>query len=228
MQNISNVSLGNALSQTQNATPTGSSTMGKDDFLKLLVKQLQMQDPLNPMKAHEFAAQLAQFSSLEQLQQIRENLEYNMQLSIANTQSIVNTMASTVVGKSIKALGNELNLENGVNQKLYFNLPEAATQVKIAVYNSSGVLVRTLETGNMEEGEQYVEWNGKSDGGKVQPEGIYTFSVEAYNNLGENINASTFIAGQVTGVQFDPSGTTYFLLGNLLIPISDVYQITEN
>lgn len=58
----------------QAATPGGNSELGKNSFLKLLVAQMQNQDPLNPQSNAEFVAQLAQFSSLEQMQDVNKNL----------------------------------------------------------------------------------------------------------------------------------------------------------
>lgn len=76
---------------------SGNDAMGKDDFLKLLVTQLQYQDPLNPMEDRDFIAQTAQFSSLEQMQNINQNFSYFMRM-----QAISNTAA--LIGKEITYL----------------------------------------------------------------------------------------------------------------------------
>ncbi|MGA9120044.1 MAG: flagellar hook capping FlgD N-terminal domain-containing protein, partial [Bacteroidota bacterium] len=87
-------------------TATASNQLGKDDFLKLLVTQLQNQDPLNPLQGTEFVAQLAQFSSLEQLTNINSSLEQNIQSNQLMTQSIGNSLAATLVGKDVRASSN--------------------------------------------------------------------------------------------------------------------------
>ena len=69
-----------------NAAAPSSDELGKDSFLKLLTTQLQYQDPLNPMENSEFVAQLAQFSSLEQLQGLSDGMEslYLVNMSMNN------------------------------------------------------------------------------------------------------------------------------------------------
>src|SRR5512133_3779921 len=86
--NVSTVAKTTSNSSTGNTTSTQSNqTLGKDDFLKLLVTQLQSQDPLNPMDDKEFIAQMAQFTSLEQMQ--------NMNTSVQITQ------ATSYIGKQV-------------------------------------------------------------------------------------------------------------------------------
>ncbi len=77
---ISEALLGKSTTATET---TSSSILGKDDFLKLLITQLQYQDPMNPLDGTEFAAQLAQFSSVEQLANLNETLS----ASITTTRS---------------------------------------------------------------------------------------------------------------------------------------------
>ena len=86
-----------------------SKVLDKDAFLELLITQLQNQDPLNPTDSVEFTAQLAQFSSLEQLNNVNDNLEQlqNFQASINNSQAVA------LIGKDITANGNFLQLTNG-------------------------------------------------------------------------------------------------------------------
>jgi flagellar basal-body rod modification protein FlgD len=77
--------------------------MSKDDFLKLFVMQLRYQNPLNPMDNNEFTAQLAQFSSLEQLQ----NMNTQMNNLVLSQNSLQNTMISNLIGKQVKISGKE-------------------------------------------------------------------------------------------------------------------------
>ena len=93
-------------------------TMEKDEFLKLLVTQLSHQDPLKPMESHEFASQLAQFSSLEQLQNMNGTMEESIMSDYMMTQSINNTLATTLIGKTAVANGNKINTSQAIGTVL--------------------------------------------------------------------------------------------------------------
>lgn len=96
-------------SNTSANQAAASAVMGKDDFLRLLVTQLGNQDPLNPMDGQEFAAQLAQFSSVEQLLNISDVLAQNGEMNGLLAQSINSGVASGLIGKTVQASGNAIS-----------------------------------------------------------------------------------------------------------------------
>jgi flagellar basal-body rod modification protein FlgD len=81
----------------QNTKQTGSGILGKDDFLKILITQLQNQDPLNPMQDKEFIAQMAQFSTLEQMTNMGKSLENFLKSQEQNYM----LQASMLIGKTV-------------------------------------------------------------------------------------------------------------------------------
>ena len=125
----------NALSaETQSSAPI--KILGKDDFLNLLVTQLQHQDPLNPADSTEFTAQLAQFSSLEQLNNINDNLE-NMEQFQA---SVTNSQAVSYIGREITARGNSVQLESGQPAECQFELEADAALAVISIIMPTAAL----------------------------------------------------------------------------------------
>ncbi|MBW2100590.1 MAG: hypothetical protein JRG68_07535 [Deltaproteobacteria bacterium] len=199
-----------------------SDILGKDDFLQLLVAQLKAQDPLNPMDNTEFTAQLAQFSSLEQLTNVNETLE---SLRISQT-SLNNFQAVDYIGKSVQASGNAVYLTNGVSDDIHFELGADADAVFINMYDSTGGFVKTVESGALDAGQQTLNWDGTDSEGNQVPDGAYTFEVLAAGANDERVNTTTFTTGKVTGVTFK-DGNACLLVGNLEIPAETVIQVTE-
>ncbi|MFQ5752983.1 MAG: flagellar hook assembly protein FlgD, partial [bacterium] len=136
----------------QGLLPTSESVLGKDDFLKILVTQLTHQDPINPIKGEEFAAQLAQFSSVEQLHNINSNLENVLDMDLLLNQAINNTLATTLIGKEVKSIGNRVSLHEGESVNLHYRLSSPASKVVIEIKDSAGTLVRSVELQNLSEG----------------------------------------------------------------------------
>ncbi len=198
-------------------------TLGKDDFLKLLVSQLQNQDPLNPMESTEFTAQLAQFSSLEQLTNMNKNLDYLLlyQTSINNAQAV------GFIGKTVKASGNSIGVEDGASNKIQFDLAGDAAEVNVYIYDSSDNLVKTLNCGSLSDGEQSIEWDGTNEDGETVSDGTYTFEVSARDENGDTIEASTYMTVKITGVTFK-DGNAYLLAGDIEISMNDIIEVTEN
>jgi len=209
-------------SNTSGVTSSKDSALGKDDFMNLLVAQLQNQDPLNPMDSTAFTSQLAEFSSLEQLSNVNENLEYLQMYQ----SSINNAQAVSFIGKNIYALGNSIQLEGGENKDIHFELSENSSSVFINIYDEAGNLVKYIENGPMGEGKQSVEWDGTDNSGNTLPEGIYKFEIMAVDANSDEVQTATYISDRVTGVTFK-DGVTYLLAGGMKIPIGDVIEVAE-
>ena len=207
---------------SQNSTGA-SSRLGKEEFLKLFMAQMQYQNPLEPLKGTEFTAQLAQFSQLEQMWNINENLKNN-QLFL---DSLNNAQAVNFIGKNIKAVGNSVYLKEGDSAFIHYQLKEDAAKVFVHIYDTNGNLVTTLELKNQKAGEQKLKWDGKDNKGNSLGSGQYSFEIEAYDADEEQINVISYIQGEVTGVTYEEN-IVYLLLGEQKIAITDVIQIEKN
>ena len=210
-------------SNTSQATASKGSALGKDDFMNLLVAQLQNQDPLNPMDSTAFTSQLAEFSSLEQLSNVNENLEYLQMYQ----SSINNAQAVSFIGKNIDALGDSIQLESSEIEEIHFELSRDASLVSINIYDEAGSLVKYIESGPLGEGLQSVEWDTTDNSGNALPEGMYQFEVMAVDTNGDKVQTATHINERVTGVIFK-NGVTYLMAGGMQIPIGDVIEVSEN
>jgi flagellar basal-body rod modification protein FlgD len=199
-----------------------SKTMGKEAFLTLLITQLQHQDPLNPADSTEFTAQLAQFSSLEQLSNINSNLDA-LKLYQASSN---NAQAVAFIGKQVVSKGNHLELNSGTPANCEFELSAAAHRAAVSIYDATGGFVADIQLTGLDAGRQSVAWNGKDRNGNPAPAGNYTFEVQAEGARGEKLTAIPYTRGTVTGVTFE-NNTTYLMVGQSKIALGDVTQISQ-
>jgi len=122
----------------------GMQTLGKDDFLQLLLTKLQHQDPLKPMEDADFIAQLAQFSSLEQMNNIAEGIQASNQWDFLQMQSLNNAMAAGLIGREITADFSGVYLD-GINQPgVSFTLDRAVSEVSFEIRDEQGNLIANI------------------------------------------------------------------------------------
>ncbi len=178
-----------------------SDGMGKDDFLKLFVEQLKNQDPLNPMEDYEVAAQLAQYSSLEQLVNINKNFDKFLGAMSLNSYF----QGLNLLGKNIEYTGDKFEYDPEKDSKvnIKFNLKDSARSVNVNIYDDKDNYVRTLKVENPEKGDNSVEWDGIDKLGNKMTKGVYHYEVVAYDNDGENISYTPYGQGTVDNISFD-------------------------
>ncbi len=208
--------------QSTAARPFADKTVTQDDFLKLLITQLQNQDPLKPMDNQEFAAQLAQFNSLGQLIEINDKLG-----GLQNGQgSLSQYNAASLIGKEISSVGNKINLSSGSPATIGFQLGAHAARVIVGVFNSAGDLVRRIDAGALSSGPRSVPWDGRDSAGQPLPAGVYGFEIDAVDGIGKSVPTSGKIQGLVTGVRLD-GAEPVLEIGSLEVPLSGVTAVRQ-
>lgn len=204
-------------------TAKGDNILGKDDFMKLLLTQLQNQDPMNPMEHEQFAAQLAQFGSLEKLSGIEEGIK-KVNSGFSDEQKL---QALGMIGKDVKASGSSLELRKGDSTSFTPDLPSSAQAVRAMIYGQSGSLVRTIELNNQQPGSP-IYWNGKDDRGMEMPSGSYQFRVLGMNKDGNPVEAGSDVTGTVVGVEVQgerPMLVVKTTAGNQTVEVSKVRSV---
>lgn len=222
VSNAATSALPKAPTANQAATDTGSTALGKltsnySTFLKLLMTQLQNQDPSSPMDTNQFTTELVQFSSVEQQINTNSSLTQLIQL----TQSGALLQSSALVGHSVAVSRSDMPVQNGIG-KIQFTAA-ASESVNISVYDSTGRHMGDSLV-HASKGVNEWSWNAADSSGKTQPDGAYKIVVQGMDTTGA-VSALPFNAiGLATGVT--KNGTALQLqLGKMATDFGNVQAV---
>ncbi len=221
----SSTTTSSVLEQYQRTTETESSdsqALGKNEFLKLFVTQLENQNPLEPQDNGEFIAQLAQFSSLEGI----DNLNTTMTDFTESFQSNRALEASALVGREVQVSTDTAWMSQGQPFTGIIELPTSSSSVKFNIYDADGSLVSYTDLGSQSAGEVELLWNGTDSSGNQLPSGSYR--VEAIAQIdGENQQLNTLLGANVNSVTLGDgtTGTMLNLSGIGKVSLSEVRTI---
>jgi len=211
-----------ALTSPATVQRQAGSILGKDDFLRLLVIQLRNQDPLSPVDQNEFISQTAQFTSLEELQNIRKALEAQQTASdIAGL-----AQAAGFVGRQIQASTASVNFNGSSALSLPFTLGSDAADVQVEIMNSAGQVVRTIHTGARSAGSNSAVWDGKSGSGSPLSPGVYSYRVTAFDPQGKPTGTAAAVSGVVVSVRMK-DGQPVFTVNGQAVRLQDVTAILQ-
>lgn len=188
---------------------TASNELGRDEFLELLIAQLEWQDPLEPVENSEMVAQLAEFSSLEQM----ENMNAQMENLTAQMATQISMSATSYLGQEVEAAGSAMSKDGDEISTVSYTLSEDAATVYAHVINEAGEIVESVELGAQEAGEYTFSWDGEDAGGNEAEDGQYAIAFVAENEHGESFYVTTQVSGTVTSV--------YQENGNTMLGLSD-------
>ena len=195
-------------------------TLGRDEFLKLLIAQLQNQDPLSPEDPSKFVSELAQFSNLEQLIAIREGVDA---LTASRGRGVLD--AASLIGREVLASGNQIEVDAEGRGQLAYDLPRDATQGELVFVDAAGRRVSTqvLTPSELAAGRHRLEVEVAAHG-DVAP-GIYRYELHVQAG-GESLTPIPYIAGVATGARAaSVGGDVNLLIGSIEAPIADTFEI---
>lgn len=191
-----------------------------DNFLLLLTKQLQHQDPLSPLDTNDFTQQLVQFSGVEQQIAMNQKLDDLISLQVGNHA----IGALDFLNTSVEAASSQIWLADGESTVTY-DLAHTASIAQLVIRDADGRIVRTLDIDGTA-GAHSVTWDGADDNGSDLPDGIYKIEIKAVDSDGAAVAAATGFRGTVSGVELD-GGDIWLSIGDLRIPIGKVQKITN-
>ena len=198
----------------------GPGALDKEDFLRLLVTQLQHQDPLDPLDAQDFASQLAEFTALEQQLNTNELIEQQIELTSASMVESQNSVAIGLIGNGIVAEGNQVELTGEAGDSAYIHTSGPAT-VTVEVLDASGSVVLTTSVAVTEDGLHEVELGCACDGLAA---GLYTLQVQVAAGT-TGVTARPLSSGVVQGVRWGDDGPV-LVVADTEVPLSKVLEIT--
>lgn len=178
-----------------------SNDLGKNEFLQLLVTQLNNQNPLEPQENGEFIAQLAQFSTVEGV----EKLNSSVSTMLSGYQSSQALQASSLVGRKVIVPSDKAMVDTSETFKASIVLPTSSSNVAVNVYDSAGTVVNRINMGQQEAGNVSFMWDGKDSSGKTLPPGTYRFEAQA-TYKGETKGLNTLLPANVDSVTLGQNG----------------------
>lgn len=197
--------------------------LGQQDFLRLMVAQVQHQDPMQPNASGDFIGQLAQFSTNDGIQKMQKSMEY-LADSFQSNQAL---QASSLVGRKVLVPHNKFVLGEDGAAKMNADLPAPVSDLVAEIYGENGELINKIPLGNKSAGLFAFEWDGKNSAGERAPQGNYKVMVKGqYEN--KEVAIKTLTAANVDSVSlgFNGEGFRLNVAGIGSVPLYEVRQVT--
>ncbi len=210
----------NSSSDATATDPSADLNNKYNNFLLLLTKQLQNQDPLSPMDTSEFTQQLVSFSSVEQMIQSNQRLE-----KLINLQSSTNAFgAVSFLGNTVAVDSDHVSLKGG-KTSFQYDIDRNATRAVLRVADARGNTVLVQEA-NRDVGSYKVDWNGKDAFGNQLPDGEYQVSVSYSDEAGKIYSSKITSFGVVDSTEIK-DGEVKLFIGSVGFPIDKVVKVAK-
>lgn len=192
-----------AIGKKQSDAAKKNDALGQEDFLKLMVAQMQNQNPMEPDGNGEFLGQMAQFSTVSGLQEMQKSLN-TLTSSLVSNQALE---ASSMVGRYVRVPSESNFLPAGEGDRFFgaVELDRSTTNLNIEIVSSNGEVVKTIGKGQQAEGTINFAWDGKNAKGEMMPEGEYKMKITALFN-GETTSLKPMVIASVESVTLGRNG----------------------
>jgi len=200
----------------------------QNQFLTLLVTQLQNQDPLNPMDNSEVTSQIAQLSTVNGIQQLNNTL-----LALSGQMDMSQSLqAANLIGKDILYPGGKISLGSAPGDPsaktatpFGVDLMAGTATTTVSIADASGKVVRKMDLGSLPTGVYPLSWDGLDDAGAPVPDGAYTLQVAAADAKGQPVSAQALTSGHISSVGYTTEGLKLNLALGDKISLLDVRQV---
>ncbi|NHQ88347.1 flagellar hook assembly protein FlgD [Iodobacter sp. HSC-16F04] len=201
-------------------TKASAADQQQDRFLKLLVKQLQSQDPMNPMDNAATTSQMAQISSVTGIEKLNTTMQ-SMMASFASAQSF---QAAALIGKEVLTQGNQMKFDGTKPIDARVDLPANVSNIKVTITDKNGAVVDKITLPQQAAGAAGVVWDGKLEGDKLAAAGDYYISATGVKD-GKEIALNTLTWQTASSVELAKTGVNVMLGNQKTVAFSDVKQI---
>ena len=182
--------------------------LGQEEFLKLMITQLENQDPFKPLESGEFLGQLAQFGTVSGITNL-ERAFAGLSESLVANQALE---ASGLIGRNVLVRSEWASLGEDEAVDAALTLPQSSTAVQVQILDAGGQLVRQIDLGAQDAGTVRFRWNGETDEGERAAPGRYVISAQ-FRHGNEMQSAETLVTAPVESVSFGPRGLKLHLGG---------------
>jgi flagellar basal-body rod modification protein FlgD len=210
-----------AAAATASATPNALAQLGANfnQFLQLLLTQVQNQDPTAPTDTTAFTTELVQFTGVQE--QVNANTSLGQLIGLQQSSQVL--QSASLVGKQATVTANQITLQGGHGEIQFQGT--AGEQVAIAVVDGSGNPVFNANV-TATSGTNTWQWNGVNNSGNQEPDGAYSIAVDTAATNGTATPVGYSVVGTTTGVS--TSGTTTQLqLGSLSVGLSALQSVDQ-
>lgn len=175
--------------------------LGQEDFIKLMTTQMNHQDPMKPMENGEFLSEMAQFSTVSGLKEIKDAFN-SLATSLKSSQAL---QASSMVGRKVLVPGSMSTFSEGTPMKGAVELDKNVSELKVSIMDDKGALIKEVNLGNKAAGVAHFSWNGMLDADKKAMSGNY--SIRAIGKVdGKSESLKTLITDTVQSVSLGSGG----------------------
>lgn len=213
-------SIQSSTAAAQNAAAANSQVgVTQDRFLKLLIAQMQHQDPLNPMDNAQVTSQMAQLSTVSGIDKLNGTVQA-LSASMLAAQSL---QAVGMIGHAVLAPGSALQLGAGGGDAAV-ELAQPADAVRVTISDAAGNPLRVLQLGAQDSGVVDFHWDGRTDSGTQAADGRYLFSAEATLG-GKPVQTVALAYGRVDSVAQSSGAVSVMVQGAGAMNLNDIRQI---
>lgn len=181
-----------------NATTLGKGQLSQENFLKMLLAQLKIQNPLNPFDSSTMMQQISQLTGLSSTQKLADSVEV-LKASLGASQVFE---ASQIVGKNVQLITDRIQLNEGKDVQGSVLVPQGIEKIDVAITDKTGKLIKTLHLTAPSSGVLDFSWDGLDEEGKSVAPDFYTISAKS-QVAGKDINLSTAASFKVNSVALD-------------------------